>query len=131
VTTFLILLAVLFAGICYLPFFMARRGARQHRARIRKASTAELLEEARRRVRSEQWERFPTGKALMVEDVQSDDRLRDALTKLWDEVTQEDREKNQHGRDSNYFEFYDSGLVLIQQVLEERLKTPPNAGPFR
>jgi hypothetical protein len=131
VTTYLIPLAVLLAGLFYLPFFTARRGARRHHARIRKASTAELVEEARRGIRSEHWQRFPAGKMLMVEDVQSDEGLRDALQKLWAEVTQEDREKNQHGRDSNYFEFYDSGLVAIEEVLAERLKTGRRAGPLR
>jgi hypothetical protein len=47
---------------------------------------------------------------------------------LRDEVTQEDRAKDQHGRDSNYFEFYDSGLVAIEQVLAERLETGRSAG---
>ncbi len=128
---FLVLLVVVFAGLIYLPFFLARRAARRHGARVRKASTAELLAEARSGVRLEHWERFPAGKMLMAEDMKNAESLRDALRKLFEEVTQEDREKNQHGRDSNFFEFYDSGLILILEVLEKRLKTPPNAGPFR
>jgi hypothetical protein len=90
-----------------------------------------LLAEARSGVEFENWERFPAGKTLMVEDIQSDERLHAALAKLWDEVTQEDRDKDQHGRDSNYFEFHDSGLVVIQDVLAERLKTRRSAGPVR
>jgi hypothetical protein len=112
-------------------FWRAKRASRRHREHLLAASTETLLVEARGGVQFERWERFPSGKRLLDEEIRTDESLREGLRKLFDEVVQEDREKSQHGRDSNHFEFHDSGLAVILEVLEERLEAPPNAGPFR
>jgi hypothetical protein len=103
----------------------ARKALQRRRAELTEAPTPELLSEARRAVRFERWERFAAGNALVTDDIRSDVQLRDALAKLFAEVTDEDREMRRHGRDCNDFEFHDSGLALVVEVLEERLKGAP------
>jgi hypothetical protein len=105
----------------------ARQALRRLRAQRNKASTVELLVEARRAVQFERWERFPAGKTLVTDEIHSDARLREVIRKLFTEVTEEDRERNRDGRDGNYFEFYDSGLAMLLEVLEDRLKVAPRA----
>jgi hypothetical protein len=107
------------------------RERRRYLARLRRAASTDLVDETRASVRRLTWQRFPTGNALLVQDVRTEALLRDVLTKLLVEVTDEDHVKNRRGRESNDFEFYESGLNLVLEVLEERLKTAPNAGPFR
>ncbi len=107
----------------------ARRAMRQRKAQLMKAPSAELLADARRAVQFERWERFPAGKTLVVDDIKNDAQLRVVINQLFAAVTEEDREKNRRGRDGNYFEFYDSGLALVLEVLEGRMKAAPNEGP--
>jgi hypothetical protein len=99
----------------------ARQTLRRRKAQLMKAPTAELVADARSAVRFERWERFPAGKTLVVEDIKDDAQLRVVINQLFAAVTEEDREKNRRGRDGNYFEFYDSGLALVLEVLEERM----------
>jgi hypothetical protein len=107
----------------------ARRATRRRKAWLVRASPAQLLDEVRRSVQFERWERFPTGRMLMVSNLRDDAALMDAVERLFAEVTDEDREKNQHGRDSNFFEFYDSGLALVLDALEARVSgTPAGSG---
>ncbi len=107
------------------------RERRRYKARLRKAASTELLAEARAGVRRRGWQRFRTGKTLLVEAIPGDALLRDLLTQLLAEVTEEDRERNRRGRESNEFEFCESGLNLVLEALEERLLLLPSAGPFR
>jgi hypothetical protein len=107
----------------------ARRVTVRHKAYLGKAVTAELVAVARRAVQFERWERFPAGEAIVIESIESDERLCELLEKLVVEVTEEDREMNQRGRDSNHFELHDSGLSAVLEALEARRGAPPEGRP--
>jgi hypothetical protein len=81
----------------------------------------DLLANVRMSLRVEKWERFPSGHALLQDRPWTDQALRETLSQLLAEVVAEDRAQGRDGRESNYFEFHDSGLAGILELVEARL----------
>ncbi|TKC90539.1 hypothetical protein [Polyangium fumosum] len=100
----------------------ARRAAEREIEAQRRMSVGELAELALGLVRYERWERFAAAEALRAHaSFWTDRELRDALTRLRVEVLEEDAAHRHTGRESNRFEWYDSGLAGVWEILEERV----------
>jgi hypothetical protein len=101
----------------------AKRVLRRERDRRSTMPADDLAREAQARIRHERWEKFASATAVLARSSGwSDQDLYDTLRALLAEVAQEDQQTGRHGRESNYFEFYDCGLAGIVEVLDARLK---------
>jgi hypothetical protein len=109
----------------------AQRTLRREQARLLRASTAELVAQAREAVRSERWEGFRPGRALLEleNDAWTDENLVRVLEDLSVALGDDDRARGRAGRSSNEFEFYDCGLASILAALEARRRTPGASDP--
>ncbi len=65
------------------------------------------------------WQRFPEGAAIVNRTAWSVADLRHALDRLFDAIDAEYKTRQQNGRDSNCFAFYDGGLRVIREALRE------------
>jgi hypothetical protein len=113
--------ACLFWNISSLPGGYSWRAAQdlqRQRVKLRTAPTSELLALVRGAVQHRRWQRFPSVERMMV--IEDPAALRDALNALVAEMKGEDRQKNQFGRDTMFYEFCNSPLALVLEVLESR-----------
>jgi hypothetical protein len=102
------------------PVLRRRRDLARDLARQRAPASA-LLAEVKQAVRFEHWERFASGERILALDgACAEDDLFAAVMALWGEVCDEDHREGRSGRDSNFFELYDSGIALIREELERR-----------
>lgn len=118
----LVVAFVVFLGWMGMVDPMAR--ARRHRIReeaLRRAPPGDLLAHAQQAVRYEGWQRFETGARLLSLATCTDEELHACLEALFAEVTDEDHREGRSGRDSNFFEMYDCGLMGIIEALKGRL----------
>jgi len=106
-----------------------RRTLERAQERRRRASTADLLTEARAAIRSERWDQLAAGRALLDggNDRWTDDTLLRALEALLAAVNEDDRVHGRSGRASGYFEFHDCGLASICEALADRLENSTQA----
>ncbi len=100
------------------------RHNREYHSRLREAPLEELTKRCAEAVLSEQWERLDAGRSIVDGENWTERSLLDALNVLWTKITEEDGGRGRTGRDSNYFEFYDSGLAGITEALHDRLGIP-------
>jgi hypothetical protein len=85
----------------------------------------DLAREAVGAIDSERWGHFAAAESLSQRSEQwTDVALIEALENLWREVIADDQARGRQGRDSNRFEFYDTGLAVMLEVLRERV--PPS-----
>jgi hypothetical protein len=121
---FLAVVAIPFAWLCWLwvvhPVVLRRRDQRRTAARQR-ATTGELLIDAKDAVRSEGWQRFKSGERILsLEQSCAESDFYLALKTLWAEACDEDHQKGRSGRDSNFFELHDCGMAALTEELERR-----------
>jgi hypothetical protein len=100
----------------------AARSTRREQARRATATTVELVQDARRGVRSMGLERFEASKTLFREGEWSDAHLLAVLNALYAALAAEDKEKNEHGHGSLVFFFHDGGLASICEALAHRTR---------
>jgi len=106
----------------------ARRFRKRENERLFRTSPADLLAEARKAVRYEQWERFAPARALFQEEPWTDERLLGLLEELYAALAGDDRAKGLSGRSGSVFEFYDCGLASITEALEKRTRSAGGRG---
>ncbi len=106
-------------------FERARCAAETEEERLRRLSADELARlVAERLARHEQWRRFAGVSAFVLRTSPwTDEALSQSLDSLRSEVCSEDGRLGRTGRDSNYFEWHDAGLVSIEEILAERVHT--------
>ena len=118
------LVVALVALLGWMGIVDPRVRARRRRLRediLRRASPGDLLVQAQRAVRGEAWQRLETGARLLSLSTCTDEELHACLKALFAEVSEEDHREGRSGRDSNFFEMYDCGLVAIIEALDGRL----------
>jgi hypothetical protein len=99
-----------------------RRRDRIRRAARRRTPVAELLTETKAALRSEGWQRFKTGESILLLDSScTERRLYTLLKALWLELSDDDRQNGRSGRESNYFELHDCGMVELIEELQRRV----------
>lgn len=91
-----------------------------------RASTDELVTEARSAIRSVRWERFEAGATIIHDDDWTPCGLLDALNQLMAEIDEEDSRRGLEGGPGSYkFQFYDVGLACLTEVLRDRVRNEP------
>lgn len=101
----------------------ARADAR-HRAWLRALPAQELASEVRRLAVFAGLEEFQTVQELAQDLPWTDVLLLEKLEALLAAVSQKDLEAGRTGRDSHLFEFYDTGLATIREILSARANNP-------
>lgn len=102
--------------------WFAKRTSKKEEERLLRMPTAELVSEARQIIRSWGFQTLPPGELFLREDDWSDDELVHALNELYGAIVEDDEKRARSGRDSGYFDFYDSGLAWILAALEKRAR---------
>lgn len=102
----------------------SRVAARRRHAWLRTCPIDGLVEQAREAIRFERWERFVEASDILSRAGWSERDLLHALEALWAAVVEEDRRLGRSGRDSNFFELYDSGIAAVLEALRDRVGLP-------
>lgn len=99
----------------------ARRRAEADRAARARMSATELARFALQVARSERWDAFPAFARLKARAASVGDRdLYELLDALFAECAADDAARGRSGRDSNHFEWHDTGLVSVLEILRAR-----------
>ena len=99
-------------------FWNAARRARRERERLAALPTPKLVDEVRRLIHFERWERFRSADGILSDGEWTDEALLESLDHLYAEAAGE--QPGDVGRDSNVFELYDCGLMSIVEILKKR-----------
>jgi hypothetical protein len=119
-----ILVSATVAAGLFAVIMRARRKSRvdARREELRGSTLAQILSDTQKALDRPGWERFSAvGRIRALGRSSTDAELLEAMKVLWEEACREDAERGREGRDSNEFDLYDSGLVRIMEVLEERV----------
>jgi hypothetical protein len=92
------------------------------REMLRGSTTSQILGDIVKALDGRAWDHLASvGRVRALGPKCADLELLDAMKVLWDEACAEDVARGRTGRDSNEHQLYDSGLVRIMEVLEERV----------
>lgn len=94
---------------------------REYARILRTEPISRLAARVREAIQYEGWDHFKHGAALMAQTQWTEEMLLSRIENLYVELLEEDGTRQRSGRESNSFEFHDSGLVWIAEALRDRI----------